>query len=49
MERVKVTFYLEVSDPEDHTGVKQDHFETIHDTIAQELGGDEIKVEKVNE
>ena len=35
MKRVKVTFYVEASDPEHDLGVSEEHFEQISDAIAE--------------
>jgi hypothetical protein len=49
MDRVKVTFFMEVTDSADKTGVTMEDFDNIHEVISGALGGDEIVIEKVSE
>jgi hypothetical protein len=48
MERVKVVFYLEVSDPNDNTGLSSAQFDSLHDIIMS-LGGDDVDIRKVED
>jgi hypothetical protein len=48
-DRVKVTFFLDVTDPGDSTGLTSEDFDRVHDEISAVFGGDEIEIKKVSE
>jgi hypothetical protein len=49
MSYVRVTFKMDVTDPDDQTGLTEEEFDNVMNEIPMTLGGYDVEVAKVNE